>query len=44
MLPIPTYAKLGSPVHKKFSTRGGEFFYHEAVGRVYKLTSMTIGK
>jgi hypothetical protein len=40
----PDLRKLGSPAHKKFSARGGEFVHHEAVGRVYKLTRMTIGK
>jgi hypothetical protein len=41
------YGKMGGPAHKKFNACGGEFgicFNREAVGPVYKLTSMTVGK
>lgn len=44
---IQIYGKMGGPAHKKFNACGGEFgicFNREAVGPIYKLTSMTVGK
>ena len=41
------YGKMGGPAHKKFNACGGEFgicFNREAIGPIYKLTSMTVGK